>query len=1133
MAENVFEAVKQSVSTREAAAFYGIEVKRNGMACCPFHDDKNPSMKVDQRFHCFGCGEDGDVIDFTAKLFDLSPKEAAEKLAQDFGLIYDSQAPPRRRYVRQKNEAQKFREDRQRCYRVLSDYYYLLKKWEADRSPRTPEEEPHPRFVEAIQKKTYVEYLLDLFLYESEEEQKAWIAEHTAEITHLERRLKIMAENKPTNRERLREITDGIEQGIKELFESEKYMRYLSVMSRFHRYSVNNTMLIYMQKPDATLVAGYNKWKDQFERHVKKGEHGITIIAPTPYKKKIEEQKLDPDTKAPILDKDGKIVTEEKEIEIPMFRPVKVFDVSQTDGKPLPELASSLSGNVPNYEAFMEALRRSAPVPITFEAMAADTDGYFSADHQKIAIRQGMSEVQTVSATVHEIAHSKLHNQKKIQIANDEQYQEIELFEKPGLFSNGRIARDDLPEGVYCYDLRGSDDDPGDPVSVEEKVMVNHAASVLLTEPLELPETGYLMLTEEEGLNFTGGFSTLAQFLQEQRKDRHTEEVEAESISYAVCKYFGIETGENSFGYIASWSQGKELKELRASLETINKTSGTLISDIERHYKEICKERGIDPNAKAEPETAPIEQAADAVKVSDRQPTGTLTYYAAECMEFPNLGEYHDNLSLEEAIRIYQVIPAERMNGIKGIGFELKDGSDYEGPFPILTGQTIDLDTIQAIDYYRDNPLVQKAVKELAAAMPEMEVLGADANQQEALFLIDDATYLHIQLCDSGWDYTMYDKETMKELDGGQLDMPELSRMKAVFQICDDNDLDSTSLRHAPLSMIETLQEAAYQQMQAEASQMTASAQLPEAQERALDEYPMPDEQVSTPDMQEYGYTYDGMIPVTRERALELDAAGLTVYVLHEDNTESMVFDPQEIMDHGGLFGVDREEWEKSPQFHEKVMERQEHQQEREQAFLSQNRDCFAIYQVSRDDPQNVRFMNLDWLKSHDISIDRSNYDLIYTAPLRESGTVPEQLEKLYEQFNLQKPADFHSPSMSVSDIVAIKQDGKVSCHYCDSVGFTQIPGFLPENPLKNAEMAVEDDYGMIDGIINNGAKEPTVAELEQQARSGQPISLMDLAAAAHREEREKKKSVMEQLKSQPKAEHKKIAPKKSAEREI
>ena len=1196
MAENVFEAVKQSVSTREAAALYGIEVKRNGMACCPFHDDKNPSMKVDQRFHCFGCGADGDVIDFTAKFFALSPKEAVEKLAQDFGLIYDSQAPSRRRYVRQKTEAQQFRKDWQRCYRVLSDYYYLLKKWESDHSPRTPEEEPHLRFVEAVQKKAYMEYLLDFFLYESKEEQKAWIAEHTAEITHLERRLKIMAENKPTNRERLREITDGIEQGIKELFESEKYMRYLSVMSRFHRYSVNNTMLIYMQKPDATLVAGYNKWKDQFERHVKKGEHGITIIAPTPYKKKIEEQKLDPDTKAPILDKDGKIVTEEKEIEIPMFRPVKVFDVSQTDGKPLPELASSLSGTVENYDVFMEALRRSSPVPITIEAMPDDTDGYFYIDNPRISVRFGMSEVQTVSASVHEIAHSKLHNRKKIQIANDEQYQEIELFEKPGLFSNGRIARDNLPEGVYCYDLRGSDDDPGEPIYVEDRVGVNHAGAVILSEPLDLSKEGYLRLTEEEGLNFTGGFSTLAQFLQEQKKDRRTEEVEAESISYAVCQYFGIETGENSFGYIASWSQGKELKELRNSLEIINKTACELISDIERHYKEICKERGIDLYSKKEMTTATLEiqkesetfryyitkVAADAgvypfqegckvhftptqenyedgkvqafgyveypEKLSPEEiqeyalisaeeavsKENPLRYYVAECMEFPNLGEYHDNLSLEEAIRIYQEIPAERMNGIKGIGFELKDGSDYEGPFPILTGQTIDLDTIQAIDYYRDNPLVQKAVKELAAAIPEMEVLGADANQQEALFLIDDATYLHIQPCDSGWDYTLYDAASMKEMDGGQLDMPELSRMKAVLQICDDNNLGKDSVKYAPLFMIETLQEAAYQQMQAEASQMATSSQLPEAQEQALDEYPMPDEQVSTPDMQEYGYSYDGMLPVTRERALELDAAGLTVYVLHEDNTESMVFDPQEIMEHGGLCGVDREEWEKSPQFHEKVMERQEHQQEREQAFLSQNRDCFAIYQVKHtDELRDIRYEGMDWLRSIGQAVKRENYDLVYTAPLEPCNSPQAAVEQLYNQFNNDHPADYHHPSMSVSDIIAIKQDGKVSCHYCDSSGFTQIPGFLLENPLKNAEMAVEDDYGMIDGIINNGAKEPTVAELEQQARSGQPISLMDLADAVHREEREKKKSVVDQLKSQPKAEHKKTAPKKSAEREI
>ena len=823
-----------------------------------------------------------------------------------------------------------------------------------------------------------------------------------------------MAENKPTNRERLQEITAGIEQGIKELFESEKYMRYLSVMSKFHRYSVNNTMLIYMQKPEATLVAGFNKWKNQFARHVKKGEHGITIIAPTPYKKKIEEMKRDPDTHAPILDADGKAVMEEKEIEIPMFRPVKVFDVSQTDGKPLPELSSSLSGTVPHYEAFLEALRRSAPVPIEFEPMAANTDGYFSPDQQRIAIREGMSEVQTVSATVHEIAHSKLHNQKKIQIDNDEQYQEVELFEKPALFSNGRISRDDLPEGVYCYDLRGSDDDPGSPICVEERVVVNHAGSVILTAPLEFPEEGRLYFTDETGLNFNGGMLTLSQFLQEQKKDRRTEEVEAESISYAVCQYFGIQTGENSFGYIASWSKGKELKELRASLETINKTSCELINDIERHYKEICKERGIDLTAKQEPEQADIPQ--------------------------------------------------------------------------------------------------------------------------EALFLLNDATYLHIQPCDTGWDYTLYDKETMKELDGGQLDAPKLSRSAAVQQICEGLELENPSVQDAPLSMIETLQDAACQQMQEQVSQQsaeTAATQLPDAQEQALDEYPMPDSEVSVSDMQEYGYFYDGMLPVTRERALELDAAGLTVYVLHEDNTESMVFDTEEIMEHGGLFGVEHEEWEKSPQFHEKVLERQERQLEREQAFLAHEGCCFAIYQVSRDDPQNVRFMNLDWLQSHNLAVDRSNYDLIYTAPLNGSGSTMEQLETLYEQFNLKKPVDFHSPSLSVSDIVAIKQDGKVSCHYCDSVGFTEIPGFLPDNPLKNAEMMLEDDYGMIDGIINNGPKEPTVAQLEQQARSGQPISLMDLAEAVHREERDKKKSVMEQLKSQPKAEHKKTAPKKSAEREL
>ena len=1095
MSANAFETVKQSITIREAAERYGIEVGRNSMACCPFHDDKNPSMKLNKDyFYCFGCGATGDVIGLTARLYNLSPKEAAEKLAQDFGLIYDSQAPPRRNYVRQKTEVQKFKESRDHAFRILADYFHLLRKWETNYTPKTPVESMHPRFLEAVQQKDYIGYLLDSFLEDSPEEQKLWIAEHQSTIANLERRVNIMAD-KPTNRERLQEITAGIEQGIKELFESEKYMRYLSVMSKFHRYSVNNTMLIYMQKPEATLVAGFNKWKNQFARHVKKGEHGITIIAPTPYKKKIEEMKRDPDTHAPILDADGKAVMEEKEIEIPMFRPVKVFDVSQTDGKPLPELASSLSGTVPHYEAFLEALRRSAPVPIEFEAMAANMDGYFSPDRQRIAIREGMSEVQTVSAAVHEVAHSKLHDPKKY---------EAEPTWKIVMVSEGGIKHD------YRLDFA-------------TEAEAEQAAA----------EDGWRYVDENQfewRLEVEEDHSAVKQTA----RNRNTEEVEAESISYAVCQYFGIQTGENSFGYIATWSKDKDLKELKASLETINKTSCELINDIERNYKEICKERGIELNAPKK-ETVPVvlpparEQAesfareyvlyAQAIRVE----TLSETEIQAQITQYTDKILHHDIadmvLFLEEQKQAKWERDEEMEMALDNGAAPDADNSNFVDP-EHLSAQ---LASLYHTEYQEISANAEHSPQELS-------------EPAEALFLLNDATYLHIQPCDTGWDYTLYDKETMKELDGGQLDTLELSRSAAVRQICEGLELENPSVQDAPLSMIETLQDAACQQMQEQVSQQTAETadtQLPDAQEQSLDEYPMPDSEVSVSDMQGYGYFYDGMLPVTRERALELDAAGLTVYILHEDNTESMVFDTEEIMEHGGLFGVEHEEWEQSPAFHEKVLERQDRQLEREQAFLAHEGSCFAIYQVSRDDPQNVRFMNLDWLQSHNLAVDRNNYDLIYTAPLNGSGSTMEQLETLYKQFNLQKPVDFHSPSLSVSDIVAIKQDGKVSCHYCDSVGFTEIPGFLPDNPLKNAEMMLEDDYGMIDGIINNGPKEPTVAQLEQQARSGQPISLMDLAEAVHREERDKKKSVMEQLKSQPRTEHKKTASKKSAEREL
>ena len=1005
MGESVFEVVKQSVTAREAAEHYGIAVGRGGMACCPFHDDRHPSMKVDTRFHCFGCGADGDVIDFTARLYDLSPKEAAEKLALDFGLAYDSQAPPRRNYVRQKSEAQKLKEKREHGWRILTDYYHLLRKWETDYSPKTPDEDPHPRFMEAIQKKDYMGYLLDTFLDSSTEAQDQWIAEHTAELSAIEGRVKIMAD-KPTNRERLQEITAGIEQGIKELFESEKYMRYLSVMSRFHRYSVNNTMLIYMQKPDATLVAGYNKWKNQFERHVKKGEHGITIIAPTPFKKKIEEQKLDPDTKAPILDAEGKAVMEEREVEIPMFRPVKVFDVSQTDGKPLPELASTLSGNVQNYEAFMEALRRSAPVPLSVEPMAANMDGYFSPDQQRIAIRAGMSEVQTVSAAVHEIAHSKLHNYAKAQ---------------------------------------------------------EEAARAGDKEPPK-------------------------------KKDRNTEEVEAESISYAVCQYYGIQTGENSFGYIANWSQGKELPELRASLETINKAAGELIADIDRHYKVICKERGIDLAAQSE-QTVPQQEAASEAEVPMQAPARHAY----------KLHSNFERTSPADSTYIQEYTVADDLSLIPG---------------EVLYAGTYD-ECVKLHNALQDGSMTAEQVKAQA--------------QAEKLYELDGRLYLHVQPCDGGYDYTIYDKGTMRALDGGQLDAPELPLSTAALKICEMHDMGGQSIQYAPLSMIETLQEAAVQQMQA-AAQAAApeTTMLPDAPEQHLDEYPMPDPTLTQDDLEKCGYLDGDLLPLSKERAYELMERDLTVYIVQQGENPAMAFDTTDLDAYDGIFAVTREEWEESPAFDAQVKERMDHQQEREQAFLDHKGDCFAIYQVKHtDELRDIRYEGLEWLKSIGQTAQRDNYDLVYTAPLLPSDLKGDTAEQLFYRFNNEHPADYRHPSMSVSDIVAIKRDGKVSCHYCDSFGFAEVPGFLPDNPLKNAEMAVEDDYGMIDGILNNGPKEPTVAQLEQQARSGQPISLMDLAAAAHREDRDKKKSVMEQLKSQPKPEHKKTAPKKSAEREI
>lgn len=504
-----------------------------------------------------------------------------------------------------------------------------------------------------------------------------------------------MAEKTPI-KEQIKVLTEQIETGIQALFQSgdlEKYQAYLRTASRFHRYSVNNQMLIFSQCPHATLVAGYQKWQNQFSRHVLRGEKGITIIAPTPYKIKVEQDKLDPDTKQPLLDADGKTITEEKEVQIPMFRPVKVFDVSQTDGKPLPEQVKSpiaeLTGNVEHYEAFMDALKRVSPVPIEMKPLTNDLDGFFSPSKQSITLREGMSEVQTVCAAVHEIAHSKLHN--------------------------------------------------------------------------------YAMQPDS------------------QPKDSSTEEIEAESIAYTVCAYFGIETSANSFGYVATWSKDKDLKAFKESLDTIRKTSSELISGVEQQFKEICKERGI---------------------------------------------------SLE----------------------------------------------------------------------PEQPAQEQDA---EKLYMVDNEKYIHVQRTDGGIDYTIYDAGSAKALDGGVLEDSGQPLSAAALTVCKLHNIgDAAPIRLAPLVILENLQEA-NKITPCAAEEAPPDTPLPEtpeivhdAQETAPALAVPPDPSVSIAAMHAFGYIDADMLPLSKERALELMEHDATVYMLFAENSEAMAFEPEDIAMHTGLFGI-------------------------------------------------------------------------------------------------------------------------------------------------------------------------------------------------------------------------------------
>ena len=905
-----------------------------------------------------------------------------------------------------------------------------------------------------------------------------------------------MAENeKQTNKERLKDITDSIERGIQDLFQSDKYAQYLRTMSRFHKYSVNNTMLIYMQKPDATLVAGFNKWRDQFERNVMKGEKGIKIIAPTPFKKKIEQEKRDPDTNLPMLDADGKVIIEEKEIKIPMFKPVTVFDVSQTDGKPLPQLASDLTGNVQNYEVFMEALRRSSPVPIEIIPIRDGSDGYFSLDDQKIAIREGMSEVQTVSAVVHEIGHAKLHNQKKIEEPKDAtKYQEVEIFDIPALFSNGRVTPADIPEGMYCYDLRGSDDDPGMPVTVENHVVVNHAGSIITAKPLDLGEDGRLALTEDEGLNFVGGEISAYRFFNEQRKDRHTEEVEAESISFAVCAYYGIETGENSFGYIATWSKDKELKELRASLETINSTSSELITDIDRHYADIMKER--ESEMAIETEEKPLEEMNILEMVDYFMEQGMTEEQANDLAN----AEWQARDMRE---RGNDVVQKEKLDALYA---ENPIGSDdwfYHHP---------DTMTFEAVYF---NPDSNAGGQYVIMTLPYELISDAveQTNDRESFFEFLEERASHTELVDITDEDFRATMESYKNRPAdfiGRSDGVMTSLITTVAKEVVDDPVLSSYIE-------ETTGEDSLKNAMGDSIDEIARKVQEEEPVQAPDNGYMPDPSMSIEAMNAYGYMDSDMLPLSKERALELFERDVPIYMLYDGNTEAMAFEAEDIVLFSGCFGITREDWD-AIKDQIPPMDMETVRQKREQAFHESPGDTYAIYQLKRDpSTAELSFMNSEWLQAHGIEPKYENYELIYTGALTQDGSQIDKLEDLYRIFNIEHPQDFTGHSLSISDIVALKQAGVVSYHYVDSIGYKELTNFRnTANHLKNAEMQMEDDYGMIDGVINNAPKEPVKAP-----------------APKKEETKTKKPSVLAKLRQYQEEDRKATTQHRSAERDL
>ena len=1075
--------------------------------------------------------------------------------------------------------------------------------------------------------------------------------------------------NGQNSAERMKEITDRLETGIQELFESERYKAYLTTMSKFHCYSFNNTLLLAMQ--GGQLVAGYNKWRDDFHRNVKKGEKAIKILAPAPFKAKKEVQKLDAQGR-PVMGKDGKPVTEVQEIQVPAFKIVSVFDVSQTEGEPLPSIGvEELTGSVERYGEFFKALEQTSPVPIGFEDIPGGSHGYYHLTEKRIAIQEGMSELQTLKTAIHEIAHSKLH-------AIDPEAPAIEQADRP---------------------------------------------------------------------------------------DSRTREVQAESVAYAVCQHYGLDTSDYSFGYVAGWSSGKDLKELKASLETIRATAHELITTIDGHLAQLQKER---QTQQEQPQAAPLERAA----------------------EQPDPDSVFSKLPPEQQ--------REMTASVKAMLQALID-ADLKSTGEVSQG-TKEAAQAQGFTIAGDGTLEQ-----------------AEA-QQEAAYRLESGDYLYIQTSETGYDYTLYDPD-YKELDGGQLDNPDLSLAEAGKEILAIHERPAGTMEPLTGDRLDDFLEATEQanaipQPQAwngidgllngkpfmpEASPADRAAALIELAEKNAPRLGSEERQLIVAYAEAVGDTDKviGLINRLCEQGYELQKGQMDSFVKSEIESEIAVANAQRqiaqnpaaepvvtilwsesphlkdgqqmplheaeavfneldsarrhereqpgytghwydktkfridftmqgqpdsyegrqdfgdgdgsliqhirgyheyyaqdeswknhVLHHEGPEAWEADKAQRDTLLHEFIPYMELHcnlaamEQEARRplrsgetltpeqtayfnAVLDYVKECrpllnqgqyhlpeppqladfdqslqdykkqieaeleqeaaasgltveeyvasdyeapaqpnFSIYQVPPGpEGRDFRYRSYEDLQADGLSVDRKNYQLVYTAPLDKDTT----LDEIYRRFNMEHPADYKGHSLSMGDIVVFRQDGKQTAYYVDEgADYRQVPEFFAqpekqltpdecmtgeqiqtprgrfyltdrsreqmeaagygfhhqsddgrylimangtrafaipaqqESHIKTAEMSTEQNYNMIDGMMNNA---PSMEELEARAKAGEQISLLDVAEAAKAEaqkpkqtrrttQKQKKPSIRAQL-AAAKEEQKKRPPAREKSKEM